>query len=46
MKKVIRLSEQDLVGIIKNILSGSLPGLDQKQVSGDENNEKISVKGQ
>jgi hypothetical protein len=46
MKKVIRLSEQDLVGIIKNILSGSLPGLDQKQVSDDENNEKISVKGQ
>lgn len=27
MKKVIRLSEQDLVGILKNILSGALPGL-------------------
>jgi len=46
MKKVIRLSEQDLVGIIKNILSGSLPELDKKNVSDDENNEKISVKGQ
>ena len=46
MKKVIRLSEQDLVGIIKNILSGSLPELDKKKVGDDENNEKISVKGQ
>jgi hypothetical protein len=46
MKKVIRLSEQDLVGIIKNILSGSLPGLDKKRAGDNENNEKISVKGQ
>lgn len=46
MKKVIRLSEQDLVGIIKNILSNSLPELDKKTASDDENNEKISVKGQ
>jgi hypothetical protein len=29
-KKVIRLSEQDLVGILKNILSGKLPNLKDK----------------
>ena len=29
-KKVIRLTEQDLVGILKNILSGKLPNLKDK----------------
>lgn len=53
MKKVIRLSEQDLVGILKNILSGALPGLNDigtKDVEGSEfepeteNGDKDSVR--
>ena len=30
VKKVIRLTEQDLVGILKNILNGKVPNLKDK----------------
>jgi hypothetical protein len=50
-KKVIRLSEQDLVGILKNILSGALPGLKDIGLKDFKDSEiessgKMSAKGQ
>lgn len=50
-KKVIRLREQDLVGILKNILSGALPSLKDIGVKDFKDSEieslgKMSAKGQ
>ena len=40
MKKVIRLTEQDLVSILKNILSGAIPNLKDLKLSSDSTSDE------
>ncbi len=42
MKKVIRLTEQDLVSILKNILSGAIPNLKDLKLSSDSTSDEDS----